>query len=84
VEDKIAEPYRAGLIPAFYEVKESAMKHGALACSISGSGPSIFAFADKKTDAEIIAAAMKKSFKKQNIKSTSYISMVNKNGVHKI
>jgi len=43
VDDHIAEPYRAPLIPYFEKVKKAAMNSGALACSISGSGPSIFA-----------------------------------------
>lgn len=41
--DHVAEPKRAGLISGFYELKEAAMKNGALGAGISGSGPSVFA-----------------------------------------
>jgi homoserine kinase len=80
VEDYVAEPYRAALIPHFHEVKKAAMDHGAIACSISGSGPSIFAMCEGKTTTKKIAESMKKIFSKNRIKSDSYISRVNKNG----
>lgn len=43
LDDRFAEPLRAPLIPRFYEIKQAALDAGALGCSISGSGPSIFA-----------------------------------------
>ncbi|MES2503773.1 MAG: homoserine kinase [Myxococcota bacterium] len=46
--DPYAEPRRAHLIPDFYELKDSALKAGALGCSISGAGPSIFALFDDR------------------------------------
>ena len=46
VDDRIAEPARAPLIPAFHDVKRAALDAGALGCSISGGGPSVFALAD--------------------------------------
>lgn len=81
VTDRIAEPHRAGLIPSFHQVKASAIINGALACSISGSGPSVFALAQKKSDADKIAKAMQAEFSRGKIKSTSYISPVNLKGV---
>ena len=39
--DYVAEPKRKKLIPHFTEVKEAAIKAGALGVGISGSGPSI-------------------------------------------
>ena len=53
ITDHVAEPYRAGLIPCFNEVKLAALTNGALGCSISGSGPSVFAFCKGKQAAEI-------------------------------
>ena len=81
VEDHIAEPNRASLIPCFYEVKTAALYEGALACSISGSGPSIFAMCEGMASAKVVAAAMKKQFTKAKIKSDVYISSVNTKGV---
>ena len=84
VSDRIAEPHRASLIPCFGEVKAMAIIKGALACNISGSGPSIFALAEGKSTAAEIAKAMKKEFSNHKIKSTAYISPVNKKGVRVI
>ena len=46
IDDRIIEPLRATLIPGFAAVKDAALDAGALGCSIAGSGPSVFAFAD--------------------------------------
>lgn len=43
--DSIVEPARAKLIPGFENVKNAALKAGALGCSISGAGPTVFAVA---------------------------------------
>jgi len=57
MEDLYAEPRRAALIPHFDDIKRAALDAGAFGCSISGSGPTIFAIADAAT-AERCAAAM--------------------------
>jgi homoserine kinase len=48
-EDVVIEPQRAALIPGFKEVRRGAMEAGALGCSISGAGPSMFAWALEAT-----------------------------------
>ena len=63
VDDRIIEPLRATLIPGFDEVKNAALDAGALGCSIAGSGPSVFAFADDDADAQRIGAAMQAAFR---------------------
>lgn len=45
VADDIVEPARAGLIPGYREAKAACLEAGALACSISGAGPTTFALA---------------------------------------
>ena len=57
LDDRFAEPVRAPLIPNFYDVKRAALEAGAIGCSISGSGPTIFAITTERTDE--VAAAMK-------------------------
>jgi homoserine kinase len=52
--DVIAEPYRKSLLPRFDESREFAVKQGALAFGISGSGPSVFAVCDSLEQATII------------------------------
>jgi homoserine kinase len=81
MEDVIVEPVRARLIPAFYEVKEAALKTGAYGCALSGSGPSMFAVAASKPQAQKIGNAMKEEFKsKARIDSTIYVSRINMEG----
>src|SRR5204863_21282 len=43
LEDAIAEPRRAVLVPGLAAIKQAAADAGALGCSLSGSGPSLFA-----------------------------------------
>ena len=50
LNDKLAVPYRQGLIPGYAAVRESALNAGALAVSIGGSGPAIFAVAREGTN----------------------------------
>lgn len=58
LEDSIAEPKRAPLIPGLSSIKQAAKDAGALGCGISGSGPSLFALAVERRVAERVAAAM--------------------------
>ena len=60
--DSIAEPRRAALVPGFADVKAAAVSAGALGCSLSGSGPSIFALAPSLGVAQAAGAAMKTAF----------------------
>lgn len=62
VHDEIVEPVRGNLIPGFHEVKQAALKAGAYGCSISGSGPSLFAVAQSRQSARTIAKAMTRTF----------------------
>lgn len=78
--DIIIEPQRASLIPHFYEVKKAAIEAGAMGCSISGAGPSIFALCANSLIAEDVAGIMSAIFKKNNIKSTNFISKINHEG----
>ena len=81
VEDAIAEPVRASLIPAFNEVKQAALRAGALGCSISGSGPSLFAVAASTHAARSIGAAMRRMFERAaKVQSEVYVSRVNMEG----
>ncbi|ADQ16392.1 homoserine kinase [Leadbetterella byssophila DSM 17132] len=78
--DFIIEPIRSILIPRFFEVKMAAMDAGALGCSISGAGPSIFAFSKGRETAEKVATAMKNEFETVNIQATTYVSTINVGG----
>jgi homoserine kinase len=80
LEDVIVEPIRSLLIPGFDQVKQEALNAGALGCSISGSGPSIFALSTDKGVATQIGHAMTKVFDKLNVQSEVYISKVSDQG----
>lgn len=62
LDDLYAEPRRSPMIPNFAEVKRAALDAGAFGCSISGSGPTIFAITEtskSKSCAEAMRRAMK-------------------------
>jgi homoserine kinase len=56
--DVVAEPARKHLIPGFDAMKAAALGAGALGCSISGSGPSLFALSASRESASAIGKAM--------------------------
>lgn len=62
VEDRIAEPLRAPAVPGFTEVKAAALNAGALASSLSGSGPSLFALCRGRDRAEAVGERMVEAF----------------------
>ncbi|MDR2801696.1 MAG: homoserine kinase [Prevotellaceae bacterium] len=81
LHDVIVEPVRALLIPEFYAIKQAAMDAGALGCSISGSGPSIFALSRDETTAQKVALAMHAGFDRAGVESHTFVSPINKEGV---
>lgn len=62
LRDVLVEPRRAGLIPGFAQVKQAALDHAALGASISGAGPSVFAWYCDAASAEQAALAMAEAF----------------------
>ena len=81
VRDRLVEPVRASLIPGFQQVKDAALAAGALGCSISGSGPSVFAFSGSDGGASRVAAAMRDAFRAAaDLESDAYVGPVNARG----
>ncbi len=80
LDDRIAEPARAPLLPGFSAAKRAALEAGALGCSISGSGPTAFAFAGDQADALEIAAAMRAAYEAEGVACTTRISEVSGEG----
>lgn len=62
IDDRIAEPARAPLLQGFKEAKQAALSAGALGCSISGSGPTVFALVEDDRTAASVAAAMSQAY----------------------
>ena len=63
VVDRVAEPLRSPAVPGFQAVKEAALNSGALAASLSGSGPSLFALCRGRQRAEEVGARMVEAFR---------------------
>lgn len=80
LNDVVIEPQRARLIPCFQEVKSTALITGALGCSISGAGPSIFALCDDPDIARKVGEAMGAVFNRHAIRQQSFFSKINLHG----
>lgn len=79
LEDVIIEPQRQVLIPGFKAVKEGARANGALGCSISGAGPTVFAWCEQQ-HAERIRDAMVAAFAAHGLASDAWISTLDPAG----
>jgi homoserine kinase len=62
VVDDIVEPARAGLIPGYREAKAACVEAGAIACSISGAGPTTFAIAAEEQRAAALLEILEEAF----------------------
>lgn len=80
LDDRYAEPLRSRLIPRFREVKRAALDAGAIGCSISGSGPTIFAITIEVD--HHCASAMKKAM--HEIESDLHVAPIAKQGVRRV
>lgn len=77
LHDVLIEPRRAPLIAGFAQVKQAALDHDALGASISGAGPSVFAWFQTADAAERAAPAMRAAFAASDIASESFVSPIN-------
>lgn len=80
LDDRIAEPARAPLLPGFREAKGAALEAGALGCSISGAGPTSFAFAADDASAERIGAAMCAAYHVRGVNAVSRVARIDERG----
>ena len=71
LRDIFIEPQRAPLLPELAPVKAAALKAGALGCSLSGSGPSVFAWA-RQENLAAVRAAMAGAFAAAGCPATAY------------
>ena len=72
----LVEPRRAHLIPGFGLVKAAAMAAGALGASISGAGPSVFAWCKGPAAAKKAGQAMRKAFGAAGLDADVHVSKV--------
>jgi homoserine kinase len=79
LKDVLIEPQRAGSVPCFIDVRDAAMAADAIGCSLSGSGPSIFALCLQK-HAATIATVMEQACRKHGYDCQSWVSPLNAPG----
>ncbi len=85
LEDTIAEPRRAPLVPGLAAIKRAAADAGALGCSLSGSGPSLFALCRGHETALRVADAMTAAVAREiGGESQTYVSPVAQRGARVI
>lgn len=79
LRDVVIEPQRAANVACFDAVVAAANRSGALGCSLSGSGPSIFALC-KDGDARNMASSMEHACRQQGIACQSWVSSMDAPG----
>lgn len=78
-QDVVIEPQRQALIPGFAEVRRASLEAGALGCSISGAGPTMFAWALEQR-APGVLAAMRAEFTRLKIEADEWIIEIQPTG----
>jgi homoserine kinase len=84
IQDVVAEPLRAPLIRGFREVKKAALSAGALGCSISGAGASVFAISDDAATARDVGEAMQKAFESVGVAAVVRVTTIDPLGARVI
>jgi homoserine kinase len=82
LQDAVAEPVRKAMIPAFDAMQRAALTAGALGCSISGSGPSVFALSSSREIADAVGAVMSAELRNVRCGYDVMISIVGARGAH--
>jgi homoserine kinase len=82
-EDVVIEKQRQALIPGFSEVRLASLEAGALGCSISGAGPTMFAWA-LESRAPAVLEAMRAEFARRSIEVDTWIVNLHSGGARVI
>lgn len=80
LRDLLAEPYRAALVPGFRAAQAAALARGALGCTLSGSGPSVFAVAESRRHGEEVAAGLQEAFRGVGLSSAVRLCGLDRQG----
>ena len=79
LQDVVIERQRQELIPGFMDVRNAAMAQGALGCSISGAGPTMFALT-LDADAQRVRDAMIAQFTANNLEVDHWVVPISSAG----
>jgi len=80
IDDRIAEPARATLLPGFAEAKQAALAAGALGASISGAGPTMFALVEGDEMGERVAAAVRDAYARAGVDCAARVTTIDETG----
>jgi homoserine kinase len=80
LRDPLAEPHRIDLVPQFRFAKGMALSAGALGCTLSGSGPSIFAVADSEKAAIAVKKALTFMYREIGMETREWICKLDLQG----
>ncbi|OFC62759.1 homoserine kinase [Candidatus Erwinia dacicola] len=83
MQDVIAEPYRTKLLPGFAQTRQAAADIGALACGISGSGPTLFTVCNQADTAQRMAEWLRQHYL-QNDEGFVHICRLDTAGARKL
>lgn len=84
LNDVLVEPRRAPLIVGFGAAKQAALAAGAMGASISGAGPSVFAWFETRAQAEAAAAGIQAAFAASGFDSQAWVSPIAAPAAHLI
>jgi homoserine kinase len=76
IVDELVEPARAGLIPGFMDAKAACQEAGAIACSISGAGPTTFALADSEARANALHEILEETYTNHGVAGRGLVDQV--------
>jgi homoserine kinase len=79
LEDLLIEPQRLHLLPQLTEIRRAAIGAGALGCSFSGSGPSVFAWVPEERSSKV-REAMVSVLRQARIPCTAYVAPIGSSG----
>ena len=82
LRDVLVEPRRAPLIGGFDAAKAAALDAGAMGASISGAGPSVFAWFESRQGAQDAAPAVQAAFAAAGFDSQAWVCPIDSPGAH--
>ncbi|MCF7749817.1 homoserine kinase [Bacillus subtilis subsp. subtilis] len=80
LRDVLVEPRRAALIGGFHAARDAALHAGAMGASISGAGPSVFAWFEQREAALAAQAGVQQAFAAAGFDSQAWVSPLNAPG----
>ncbi|MEM2528276.1 MAG: homoserine kinase [Ignisphaera sp.] len=82
--DFVVEPYRAKMIPYYYELKKLAFEYGALGFNISGAGPSVFSIHRTSEEARYVGKKLMEFLINKGVDCEYIVSHLSESGVEVI